>query len=309
MVDFWLCLHIMRNKGRAAMNKDNIAVMMFLRNIFFCGVLFSFLFYPYIAFAAEDTRPDFSVACPSSEERAKVWGVPLLKPELLVGPLAFLNVPYPKRDYELAANELKKIISTGDTLAKIPAEWGAKETNPNNIDYPPTDRFMLIYLLLGTDFSTNIKHQVSYLFVVDEGCGNLTVWRVGFIVKPNTTLIKRIVVRRTFDDADFTKRGIPFVFRDFDQMIVPRGIPSNDRPMARALWALSNGSLSKLESIFSEVSIIKDAPNPQHYPNTFSFNYKPNYRPKLGNNWSIWVDFNGDNLVSIKTLAPSATYP
>lgn len=218
----------MSMKSTFAMSVCKRVISVIVMYAAFCGHSF--------AFVADNKRPDFSVACPSSEERAKDWLVPVLTPEQLVGPLSFLAVPYPSREPVTAKKIfLENMPQSKANLAETYSQhilqgksygrsqrivYANKQGFPGAIitttEYPSLSVGSLLWdFVKGIFYSA--PDETIFRFVVDEGCGSLTVWQVGVLSKKD--VIVDVNVRRVFDDVDFAKRGIPFVFEDFDQAI------------------------------------------------------------------------------------------
>jgi hypothetical protein len=173
--------------------------------------------------ATEYAPPTFDEKCPSSEERAKPWGVPLLKPEDLKVPLAFLNVPYPERDAEAVAKNFR-IGTWGRSWQHFDAYL---DKPPQRAEYPEYRFWPGLFQTLRLVGRT----YKSYLFIIDEGCANLTVTRVG--VTWRLGLVTGISALRVFDDHDFTRRGLKFDFKYFDGIwpTVVRKLPDDPIPI------------------------------------------------------------------------------
>ena len=260
--------------------------------------------------------PDFSEACPDSKEWAKPWNSELLKPDELTGPLAFLAVPYPYRDFL----EAKRLFDTAypylSSFAKLDddlAKYREVDTRKMSTKYTDSSLSGVIFGRIK-HYTVGFPEEHIYRFVIDEGCGTLTVWRVGVFTRAGR--IVDTIIRRSFDDYDFSRRKISFRIRDFDQRIIRE---KEYMIIDRALRALTKDQPNKALAISM---ILIDAGfkgglitrrDPRRDPNrqTYGFTYLQDYRKQLQDNWGISfiATPQGDLLQHISTNFPGTTWP
>jgi len=259
--------------------------------------------------------PDFSEACPDSKEWAKPWNSELLKPDELTGPLAFLAVPYPHRDFL----EAKKLFDAAypylSSFAKLDADlatYREVDTRKISTEYSNDSPFGVLGRVVK-HYTIGFPQEHVFRFVVDEGCGTLTVWRVGVFIRAGRVV--DTIIRRSFDDYDFSRRNIPFRIRDFDQQIIRE---KEYMIIDRALRALTKGHPNKALAISMILidagfkgGLIKRR-DPRQDPNrqTYGFTYLQDYREKQQNNWGISfvADLQGNLLQQIITQFPFSSW-
>jgi len=166
-----------------------------------------------------------SADCSQSYDEASNWKTPLLAQSDLVGNLQFLSVPYPYRDIELAQHALQTIptlrtpadFEASFNKFKVPADIRLFQSERVTTEFRDYSNLHLSWLrsLLQGSRKPMTDHEDVYQFVVDEGCANLTVWRLGVFQRDGR--LTKIILRRAYDDHNFSARNIPFKFSDFDQ--------------------------------------------------------------------------------------------
>ncbi len=259
--------------------------------------------------------PTFEQECPSSADRAVPWGAKLLKPDELTGVLAFLNVPYPQRDFLAAQKLFDEQYGYLSSAQKVADDLGAYRETPEqekiSTRYPPGYWEMPWHLIRY--YTIGLPTEQVYRFVVDEGCGALTVWRIGVFSRGGR--IVDTIVRRTFDDYDFSRRKIPFKIRDFDQQVYLslKSWVVLDRTL-RSLIRGGENQIAILEKILLEAGATggEQFPLPDRDPNsrTFIFGYEPAYRDRQQRGWviTIRVDVEGTLTQLIASVDPGTLW-